>query len=391
MKKTIIETVKLGPIVPGGQTIGELSDSRKVFVWGGLPNETVRVQLTKLKKSYAEGIVMEVIEASDSRTEPRDECYLSTSPWQIMTPELEVKSKSDLVVESFAQTGVDLSWAEIKGDGKFYNYRNKMEYSLWWDHDTDRIWPAFHKRGSHQKILVNSSSIERPEIWAECQRVINQLNINHDEARRYQSLLIRCNQAGEVSGALFEMNKPRPVMQNLTDKILGRSYSYSPNGFFQINLPVYEMALSDMSRFITTDRVVDMYSGVGTIGLSIADNRELTLVETDNSAYGELENNLRLQNSTATGVHAKSEEALEYITDNTTIIIDPPRAGLDKKVIDRLIETKPPVIIYLSCNPATQARDVAMLMNEYIIAHNQPYNFFPRTPHIENLVVLKKI
>lgn len=371
--------------------MGELGDGRKIFAWGGLPNETVKVQLTKLKKSYAEGIVTEVIKASPHRVEPRDECYLSTSPWQIMTPEFEIKAKSDLVVESFAQVGVDLPWVEIKGDGKFYNYRNKMEYSLWWDHDTNKIWPAFHKRSSHQKILVNKSSIERPEIWAECQRVINELNDNGDEARRYQSLLIRCNQAGEVSGALFEMNKPHPTMKNLSDKILDRDYSYSPNGFFQINLPVYEMALKDMANYVSTDKVVDMYSGVGTIGLSIAGDRQLTLVETDNSAYGELENNLRLQGSTAAGVHAKSEEALEYITDNTTIILDPPRAGLDKKVIDRLIETKPPIIIYLSCNPATQARDVAMLMDEYRITHNQPYNFFPRTPHIENLVVLEKI
>lgn len=391
MKKVIIETIELNSIVPGGQTMGELGDGRKIFAWGGLPNETVKVQLTKLKKSYAEGIVTEVIKASPHRVEPRDECYLSTSPWQIMTPELEVKSKSNLVVESFTQAGVDLPWVEIKGDGRFYNYRNKMEYSLWWDHDTNKIWPAFHKRSSHQKILVNKSSIERPEIWAECQRVINELNDNGDEARRYQSLLIRCNQAGEVSGALFEMNKPHPTMKNLSDKILDRDYSYSPNGFFQINLPVYEMALKDMANYVSTDKVVDMYSGVGTIGLSIAGDRQLTLVETDNSAYGELENNLRLQGSTAAGVHAKSEEALEYITDNTTIILDPPRAGLDKKVIDRLIETKPPIIIYLSCNPATQARDVAMLMGEYRITHNQPYNFFPRTPHIENLVVLKKI
>ena len=70
-----------------------------------------------------------------------------------MTEAAEVKYKSNLVVESFRQAGVELPWQEIAGDGNFYHYRNKMEYSLWWDHDTARIWPAFHRRGSHQKIL----------------------------------------------------------------------------------------------------------------------------------------------------------------------------------------------------------------------------------------------
>lgn len=411
MKKIIREVVKLESIVPGGQAMGQLNDGRKVFVWGGLPGETVEIQLTKLKKHYAEAVVTKVIEASPERVEPRDECYLSTSPWQIMTEAAEVRHKSDMVVEAFKQEHVDLPYATIKGDGKFWQYRNKMEYSLWWDHDTARIWPAFHRRSSHQKILVKSSSIERTKIWQECQRVIDELNRNGDEARHYQSLMIRCNQAGEVRSALFEMNQPHPQMEPLTDTIMGQSYTYSPNGFFQINLPVYELALAEMQRFIgNTDRVVDMYSGVGTIGLSIAGDRELALVETDNNAYNELENNIiarmteygvitrrdssiilkRPDQPAITGVHAKSEEALDYIASDATIIVDPPRAGLDPRVVERLLEAQPPRIIYLSCNPATQARDVALLSGAYCIIHNQPFNFFPRTPHIENLVVLER-
>ena len=390
MKKVIEETISLNNIVPGGQTMGTLSDGRKVFVWGALPGELATIRLTKLKKSYAEAVAVKVTEKSNERIEPRDECYLSTSPWQIMTKEAEVKYKSNLVVEAFRQANIEMPWYEIQGDNKFYQYRNKMEYSLWWDHETARIWPAFHRRGSHQKILVKSSSIEHPEIWQEAQRIINGLNRANDEARRYQSLLIRCNQHGEVSSALFEMNQPHPTMTTLTDSILGRKYTYSPNGFFQINLPVYEMALQDMARFINTNKVVDMYSGVGTIGLSIAADHKLTLVETDASAFSELMNNVAASGSNALAIHAKSEEALEYITSDATIIVDPPRAGLDNRVVDRMLDVEPQRIIYLSCNPATQARDVAMLMAKYHIIHNQPFNFFPRTPHIENLVVLDR-
>ena len=87
-------------------------------------------------------------------------------------------------------------------------------------------------------------------------------------------------------------------------------------------------------------------------------------------------------------IFTKSEEALDYICHDQTVILDPPRAGCDKKLIEKLNETKPTTIIYLSCNPATQARDIKQLLGNYHIKHITTYNFFPHTPHIENLVIL---
>jgi len=389
-----IAIVTLSKLVPGGQAMGELDDGQKCFVWGGLPGEKVEVQITKSKKTYAEGYVIRVVDSpSSNRAIPRDECYLATSPWQIMTTEAETRYKSELVQEQFRQAGIDLPYAKIKGDDKWYEYRNKMEYSLYYDHETARIWPAFHRRGSHQKQPINHSSLERPEIWRQCQAIIDELNACGDEARRYQSLMLRCNQAGEVSGDLFVNGRPHPPMKPLSDSLLGYRYTYSPNGFFQINLPVYEMALCQIRDYlaqIDTRKVVDMYSGVGTIGLSVARDRNLTLVEVNGDAYNEMLNNIPKGAVNIMPIHAKSEEALEYITSDATIIVDPPRAGLDEKVVSRILETLPPYIIYLSCNPATQARDVTKLTTKYKISENQSYNFFPRTPHIESLLLLNR-
>lgn len=386
-------SVKLDKLVPGGQALGTLDDGRKVFVWGGLPGETVDIQLANSKKSYAEGFVSRVVSSpSPDRITPRDDCYLATSPWQIMSEVAENKYKRELLAEQFRQVGIDLDIPEVKSDGKFYFYRGKMEYALYYDHAATRIWPAFHRRGSHQKIIAKSSSIERPEIWRRCQEIIDGLNASGDEARRYQSLMLRCNQAGEVSGDLFVKGRPHPKMTPLSDVLLGYEYTYSPNGFFQINLPVYEMALRQIKEYlgdISSPRVVDMYSGVGTIGLSVARDRDLTLVEVNGDAYLEMLGNIPADVNNIHPVHAKSEEALEYIAGDTTIIVDPPRAGLDKKVIARILEMMPPYVIYLSCNPATQARDVALLKAKYSITHVQPYNFFPRTPHIETLILLE--
>ena len=89
-------------------------------------------------------------------------------------------------------------------------------------------------------------------------------------------------------------------------------------------------------------------------------------------------------------IEASTEQSLEYITSDLTVIFDPPRAGLHARVVGRCLAVKPPQIVYLSCDPATLARDLALLGDEYDIVDVTLYNFFPRTPHIETLVVLKR-
>ena len=406
--------IKIEKIIPGGQALGTDKNGKKIFFWNALPNEIVTdYEITKNKSHYSEAIATKLDSLSKYRVTPKDDCFLSTSPWQIIDFNYELKLKQDLVAEIFREHKISIPTPEIVTDHKDYYYRNKMEYALYWDNETGKIYPAFHARGSHRKIPITSSSIERPEIFTAATKIIDQLNINHDEARKYQSLLLRCNQKGEVSGGLFENGKPHPTFPNLTDTILSHEYSYSPNGFFQINLPVYELALQEIKNHISTENVLDLYAGVGTIGLSVARDRKLTLVECDKFAFEEMTRNItvedilrptgsklarspvttgatkRVRNGNILGVLAKSEEVLDYIAPDQTVILDPPRAGCDAKLIAKLLEVKPTKIIYLSCNPATQARDVAMLLEAYHINIVKTFNFFPHTPHIENLVILE--
>lgn len=405
-----MEEVFVEKFIPGGQALGTLADGRKIFFWNALPGETVtEFEITKKKSHYVEAVATAIKNPSPHRVEPKDECYLSTSPWQNMDFNYEMEQKAEIVKELFRENQIEIDVPEIKSDEKVFQYRNKMEYALYYDLAEEKIKLAFHARGSHRKIPISQSSIERPEIFNEAVKVVEDLNERHEEARKYQSLLLRCDQNGNVSGGLFENGKPHPVFENLKDKILGYEYSYSPNGFFQINLPVYELALSEMAKYIETESVLDLYSGVGTIGLSIARDKKLVLVECNGFAYSELENNVISERSSLRprsncgcslttlfpnsefpqAVHSNSEEALEYIEPEQTVILDPPRAGCDKKLIDKLLEVRPKKIIYLSCNPATQARDVKMLLEKYQIEDVKTFNFFPRTPHIENLVILK--
>ena len=97
-----------------------------------------------------------------------------------------------------------------------------------------------------------------------------------------------------------------------------------------------------------------------------------------------------VRNGNTFAILAKAENTLNYIAPNQTVILDPPRAGCDYKLVEQLINIVPEKIIYLSCNPATQARDIKILLKKYQIEDTKTFNFFPRTPHIENLIILSK-
>lgn len=432
MSKKVFPIVELtlDKIVGGGQTLGSLDYGKKAFVWGGLPGEKVSVQLTKKKSSFVEGIVVEVLEPSVDRISPVDETsYLSTSPWQIMSFEREQHYKAALIEEAFELHDIVLPEAiDVYTDGRELGYRNKLEFSWWWDKEAAQLDLAFFRRGTHGKIPVEKSSLADSKINEAAHRIRDTLRIREVQAYVLKTLLIRSNRAGEVVAQLYVKDEmfdafteqelrdfdiagfelifsnpksPASVITkrlqawgetSLSDTILDVPFTYAVEGFFQINLPVYEQALRDMQQWIPADKpAVDMYSGVGTIGLTIGGDN-ITMVEINEHAVREMERNITAmeREKSAKAILAPSEQALEHITSEATVIIDPPRAGLHEDVVTKLLETKPERIVYLSCNAVTQARDIALLCadNVYGIRAHRGYNFFPRTPHIEHLVVL---
>lgn len=420
-------TLTLDKIVGGGQALGTDEDGRKAFVWNGLPGETVTMRVTKKKSKLVQGVATEIHQPSTQRIEPRDpSSYLSTSPWQIMTFEAEQHYKAALIEEAFELHNIVLPGTiDIYTDAKQFEYRNKVEFSWYGDvvDGTETLDLAFFKRGSQGKVPVDGTSLA-PASLNEAARIIRDILLaRHVDARSLKTLLLRCDRQGNCVFQLYVKDKqlqplstedfaatgaqggeviysdprsPASVITKrlvtygeprLTDMVLDVPFTYVCEGFFQGNIPVYEQALRDMKEWVDEGPVVDMYSGVGSIGFTIGGDR-LTLVELNPSAVDEMKRNRSELGKKATVVEASAESSLEYITSNSTIILDPPRAGLHAAVVERLLETKPSRIIYLSCNPVTQARDVALLAEAYGVRHHRGYNFFPRTPHIEHLVVL---
>ena len=367
------------------------------------------------------------------------------------------------------------------------------------DADSDREEPsgdtldlAFFRRGSKGKIVVDGTSLAHPEINNLARAIRDLLRHKRVAARQLKTLLIRCDQSGSCVWQLYIKDRlpglitadeaaklpaqggeiiysdPRSPASRiterlalfgntaLTDTILGVPFRYACEGFFQVNIPIYEQALRDMKEWVPYDcnsqhsgrqlghhqkkpeqhgtnsqhgssnsfsegfafpasvcqerqldqlaarrpeekdvceagePTLDFYAGVGTIGLTIGGGN-VTLVEINADAVREMQRNIaELDRTDARAVLAPSEQALDYITGKEIVIVDPPRAGLHSDVIATLLQKLPPRIIYLSCNPVTQARDVRLLQEKYHIVHHRGYNFFPRTPHIEHLVILDK-
>ena len=478
MKRQSFETLTLEKIVGGGQALGTLADGRKCFVWGGLPGETVTVRITKKKSHLVEAVLEEVISPSPDRIQPRDpDSYLSTSPWQIMPLEVEQAYKAQLIDDAFTLHNITLPGEiEVYCDNVAYGYRNKVEFSWYSEAGAygDTLDLAFFRRGSKGKIIVNGTSLARPEINNLARAIRDLLRHKHISARQLKTLLIRCDQSGNcvwqlyLKGRLPEIitadeaaklpaqggeviySDPRSPASRiterlvcfgnttLTDTILNTPFRYACEGFFQVNIPVYEQALRDMKEWMPYNKArqehqldqlaahsytdnrqraisqkksgqlhvgpglfsddiravrlstLDFYAGVGTIGLTIGSGN-VTLVEINADAVREMQRNIaELDRTDARAVLVPSEQALDHITGREIVIVDPPRAGLHPDVIATLLQQLPSRILYLSCNPVTQARDVALLQQNYRIVHHRSYNFFPRTPHSEHLVVLDK-
>lgn len=414
------EVVAIDKLVHGGQGMGVLSDGRKVFVWNALPGEHVRIEITKKRRDYAEAIAVEVIEASADRVEPKDDSYMSTSPWQIMTFDAENAAKRQILKDAMQREGIEYDKdIELYTGDQQWQYRNKMEYSFW--ADDDGLHTALFNRGTHGKRIVRSSSIARAEIDEVAQKMCTILNDAKIRGSQLKTGVIRCDQAGNCVVALFVKDEKFPKIKQLeklckgtvvcfsnpkspasvltkelytygditlSDKVLGNEISYDVHSFFQVNVPVFEMALKRIDYFTGgVGKKVDMYSGVGTIGVACL---ATTLVEIDEKNVAMARENIKPTNRDVEVVLASSERAVEYITSDAMIIVDPPRAGLHKDVTARINDAKPSLLVYLSCNPSTQARDIALLQENYIVKAIEGYNFFPKTPHIESLAVLTR-
>jgi|Deesub1362A_J573_1020465.scaffolds.fasta_scaffold00375_8 23S rRNA (uracil1939-C5)-methyltransferase len=422
MRKGDTIGLRLEKFVFGGKALG-FYEGRAVFVWGGIPGEEVRVRIIRKKRDYLEGDLVEVVTPSPLRIPPEEEHYMSCSPWQIIDYPQEIQWKIEILKELFQRTFmIDIGDFELS-HGRPYHYRNKLELNFVDTPEGVRI--AFYRRQGRSKLPIYGcklaiDSINRVALSIE--EILRRHRIREDQLK---TLTLRCNREGEVIGSLYVKEEGFPDLtgevsrigglrgfkivysspmfsasvvtevlyrigeEYLKERLLHREIYFSDLTFLQVNMDEFEKMMTDLRGFVSQDdRVYDIYSGVGAIGICL-DAGEVTFVESEEESARLAEYNCKvngLKNYRVIGERA--EVFLRGAGEPSVVILDPPRAGLSKKIIKALLRRLPRRIIYVSCNQSTQARDVKMLMERYRISFFRAYNFFPRTPHIESLMVL---
>jgi 23S rRNA (uracil1939-C5)-methyltransferase len=417
-------TVNLKRFEFSGQARGR-HQGRLVFAWGGLPDERVTAMVIRKRRRSYSCIVSDVETPSPHRVAPREDHYIICSPWQVLAEDQEAAVKAQLVLHLFAeQYNIVLPDFEVT-TGEFYGYRNKLEFSFT---DTDEgVSTAFFQRESfRRKTALEGCLLGMDALNVAARDVRNVLRSASVNSDSLKSLVVRCNQAGQVAAALYvtetipalcpaisdqgniasmrvfrsDPRSPASVAGEelegygsavLKEHVLGRALRYSDRSFFQINIPLLEIAARDICSYVTAgEPVFDLYAGVGTLGIC-AGVPGTVFVESHDETVAFLEENCRANGLADPRIlAAPAEKAIESIPAEATVIVDPPRAGLHPRMVQRLADALPRKILYLSCNPETQARDVAAWIGEYDLADFRGYNFFPRTPRVETLAVLER-
>lgn len=422
--------VRIKKIVYPGKSLAEL-EGKVVFTDTGLPGEVVEVEPVRERSSFIEARTVAVVEPSPRRVEPRCGHYKACSPWQDMEYALQLEIKGGQVREIFArELKLELDGPEVVPSPKIWGYRNRARFHVLRDGGEARA--AYHEPGEEHEFIPTDACFLLPdELNALCADVMDTINafeigaITDIEIRRSSSegrmlVAFEFGPAANVAeirkafGGLRDRFPVAGVIGLVRDKsrvrelpLLGKPFVYEsaagasfrlgPRSFFQVNGEMLGEAIGEMRRVAEAGgepRIADLYCGVGTFGILLAHGaKEVFGVESDPENLRFLRKNLFANSVGNYAVcEGTSEEWIGELLDRGVdlVIVDPPRRGLEPSLVRALAERPVAALIYLSCNPATLARDLKGLGKTYVPETVKVLDFFPHTPHIETLVVLKR-
>lgn len=464
-KKPFLENIKIESYAAEGKSIAHLEDGKVLFVANAIPGDVVNVKVTRNKKSYAEGKVIDVVEESDKRVEPFCEHFgvCGGCKWQMLPYEQQLEYKQQQVEDQLKRIGhVELPPIQpISGSPKQRFYRNKLEFTFCAHKyrtyeelaaaegiDLPREQAlGFHAPGFFDKVVPVNQCYLQDEPTNTLLKVLR----TYTEQREYsyydhkahtgwlRNIIIRVARTGEVLVNLVLNNEDEAERVALLEHILeyvpgitslhytinpkwndsindldvklykGKGYIeetledfrflISPKSFFQTNTYQAEELYRITREFagLTGGEVLyDLYCGTGSIGIFCSQNAgKIIGIEVIEEAIEDAKKNAA--NNNIKHSHFYAGDVADICTDEffeehgkpDVIITDPPRAGMHQKLVEQLLKMRAPKIVYVSCNPATQARDLQLLSESYNITRLQPVDMFPHTHHIENVALLE--
>jgi len=460
-KNIVLEDLIVTGYAAEGKSIAR-HEGKVIFMENAVPGDRVTVRITKDKKDWAEGRILEIKSYSPERIDPFCSHFgvCGGCQWQMLPYEKQLEYKQDQVVQSLRRIGkLDLpAINHIMGAEITRFYRNKLEYTFsnrryllpreLGDPEISSLQNAagFHARGIFDKIVdvdvchlqqeptnrirkeIKSWGLEKGVSFYDIQQhegflrnlmlricrtgeiMVNLVFGHRDESLQSDILQRLKDRFPEITTLLYTINTKKndsifdlsPVVFHgrgyVIEKLEDFSFKIGPKSFFQTNTSQGErlyQVVRNMAGLKGDETVYDLYCGTGSIGIFLSNRlKKLVGIELIPEAVADADENARLN-----GVgHARffTGDATLLCNDSffnvhgrpDLIVTDPPRAGMTDKLVSTLLGIAAEKIIYVSCNPATQARDLAMLSEKYHISAVQPVDMFPHTLHIENVTAL---
>ena len=446
MKKNDIYRVEIENWGSDGEGICRI-EGMAVFVRGAAKDDVCDIRILKVQKRHAFARVETIIHESPNRIDNDcpyfDKC--GGCAYRHISYEEELRLKQDRVSDALKRIGgIDVPVAPVIPSPDTAGYRNKAIYQTANNQDSPVI--GFYRRGSHDvipieycmlqchltnqvvKVIVDFAAEYNLEMYDETNHTgtLRHIFTRSSSEGHIQVCLISATKhidnidkltarlVGEfpqISGIMLIHNKDignvamtGPITtlygdQYLTDTLCGLTFRVSPYSFFQINHAqtenLYNIAL-DLAGLTGTENVLDLYCGIGSITLNLAKKAKYVYgVEIVPEAIEDARKNAKLNNITNVDfICADAADAAKGICASRTTIdlltVDPPRKGLSSQTIEAILEINPSRIIYISCDPATLSRDLGLLREHYSVQHVQPVDMFPRTSHVECVVLITR-
>lgn len=445
-KKNDILEIQITSLGSSGEGVGHI-EGFTVFVDGVLPMELVRVRLSVVKKKYAIASLISIITKSLKRVTPICPLFSRCGGCQIMhlSYEGQLEVKRQKVIDAIERIGhfIGVEVQRCVPSPLSLNYRNKAQLPA--TVVDKRLQLGFYEKKSHNIVPVDHCYIHcdlGQTAYAKIKKILqnseievfdpttNQGSLKHliiksalhskeslvilvssgKEKKKLQEIANEIlNECKEVKGVVLNIN--RELTNTITgdewiclagtpyiyETLLGLKFKISPASFFQVNPQQAEnlyQKVIEKSGIDSSTRVLDVYCGVGTLSILTAQYaKEVIGIECVKQAIDDAEQNARENNiKNCRFFCGKAENLISNYTNIDVVILNPPRKGCEPEVLASLLKSEPKSILYISCDPATLARDLSVLCkSRYSIDFVQPFDMFPQTMHVETVVKLNFI
>ena len=383
--------VAVEKIVPNGFGLA-FAENLTVFVALAVAGERLRVKIYQLKGKTAFAEIVEIIEPSANRIEPKCVYFgrCGGCNFQQIDYETSLETKVGIIRDCLSRIG-KIDWtAEIPiiPSPKSYNYRARAA----WHIDTRRRKIGYFQRNSHQVIDVETCPILTPEL----QTTLDDLR-REIEWESFWSEIVEIEAANSGQDVSIYSNEIVAPSDEISFPAKGNRYFYNANSFFQGNPFLIESLIETAVKDAKGKTALDLYCGVGLFTLPLAENFTKVIgVEGNERAVDFARKNIeqaRIENA-----QIFRENVGDWLAENAKdlqeidfVLLDPPRSGTEKETIENLLKIKPKEISYVSCEPATLARDLRILSESYSIESITALDLFPQTHHVETIVRLCKL